>query len=231
MQSSLRRRGLVIAVLFSLCGCKPDSPVAILNPAPVNGIGYVVFNAPIVPASRDILIADVDKLLDAGAHEIQIGMNSPGGDVEAAQGIVDYMDRQHTQRGVTFKAYNLGLVASAATYVFLNAQNRYTAPQSAFLFHAAGVTATGPITAENLRDQASKLDAYERTMRATLNTRTRLSDEESLTYIHRTVILNPDDATRDGIVDGIAIFAVPSDAASWVIATPHTRPATAQTPP
>lgn len=230
MQWSLRRRGIVIGALLGLFGCQPTTPTAILNPMPIDGIGYVVFNAPIIPASRDVLIADIGKLIDAGAREIQIGMNSPGGDVDAAQGIVDYMARQHTQRGITFKAYNIGVVASAATYVFLNAQNRYTGPQSAFLFHAAGVTATGPITAENLRDQASKLDAYETTMRATLKTHTRLTDEESLTYIRRTVILNPDDATRDGIVDGIATFSVPKNAAGWVIAAPHTQPAVASSP-
>ena len=172
---------------------------------------------PINPSSRDLLISDIEKLRHAGAKEIHIGMNSPGGDIDAAQGIVDYMARTHDQDGVTFRAYNVGLVASAATYVFLNAQDRYTTAQGAFLFHAAGAVSNGAVNAQNLRDQADKLDAYERTVRATMRRRTRLTDSETLTYVRRTVVLNSDDARRDGVVDGIATFGFPKEARAWVI--------------
>ncbi len=227
-------RHMVLAVLCVLTSCQqPQGPrLALPDPAPVDGVGYLVFNAPITTASRDMFMADVDKLRNAGAKEIHVGMNSPGGDIEAAQAIVDYMARMHGQEDVTFKVYNLGIVASAATYVFLNAQSRYSVARGAFLFHAAFALQRGPVNAQNLHDQADKLDAYERAIRATLKARTRLTDAEAQTYVRRTVVLSSDDARRDGIVDAITAFAMPKGARSWVIAVKPTgtpapgRPAT-----
>ncbi len=220
---------LTAAVLLSGCQAAPVATVA--EPVPVNGVGFIVLNGPIAPVSRDAFVADVDKLADAGAREIDIGMNSPGGSIDAAQGIVDYMAQRHERSGTVFKVYNIGLVASAATYIFLNAQARYTVANAAFLFHAAGMVSSGPVNAENLRDSADKLDAYERTMRSTLKRRTRLTDAETLTYVRRTVVLNADDARRDGVVDGIAAFVMPTGGRAWVIQTkqvarPVARPAT-----
>ena len=212
-------RAAALGALLCLPGCQ-DAPVVarrLTEPVPVNGVGYVVFNAPINQGSRGLLMADIEKLRLAGASEIDLGMNSPGGEVGAAQGIVDDMSRLHAQYGTTFKAYNLGLVASAATYVFLNAQTRYAQPRSTFLFHAAGAVSTGAVSAENLRDEAAKIEAYESIVRRTLKARTRLNDAEATTYIRRTVLLNADDARRDGIVDDIATFLVPKGGESWVI--------------
>ena len=188
---------------------------------PVNGIGYILFDSTIQPSSRDLLIADIDKLRAAGAHEIDLGMSSPGGELDAAEDIVNYMNRQHDENGIVFKAYNVGLVASAATYIFLNAQNRYTKPSGFFVFHAAGVISTGLVTAPMLRDQADKLDAYERLMRATLKARTKLTDSEALTYVRRTVLLNSDDAQRDGVVDAVAPLVLPKATRIWVIRSKH----------
>ena len=217
----VRSLASIIGALCALAGCAQPVTQATAqpDPVPVDGVGYVIFNAPINASSRDLLLADIEKFRGKGATEIRIGMNSPGGEIDAAQGIVDYMNRMHERNGVTFKAYNLGLVASAATYVFLNAQERYSAPASAFLFHAAGAVSTGLVTAQNLRESADKLDVYERILRAVMARRTRLSDAETLTYVRRTVVLNADDARRDGIVDAIGIFSVPKGARGWVIAT------------
>jgi ATP-dependent protease ClpP protease subunit len=226
MRKSFGLPCLVGIALFGLAACQPAvAPLALQEPQPVNGIGYLVLNAPIVPASRDLFIRDVDKLRAAGAHEIHFGINSPGGDIDAAQAIVDYMAQQHAQNGLVFKAYNLGLVASAATYVFLNAQDRYSSAKGAFLFHAAGVTTTGAVNAQNLREAADKLDSYERIVRATMKAHTHLNDAETLTYVRRTVILNSDDARRDGVIDAIADFSVPKEARGYVIAVKPTTPA------
>lgn len=213
-------RCALAAALYLLTGCQQPSPpaqVAAPDPTPVDGVGYLVFNAPILSRSRDLFIADVDRFRAAGAKEIDIAMNSPGGDIDAAQAIVDYMTRLHERDGITFKAYNLGIVASAATFVFLNAQNRYSTPRGVFVFHAAGMMSNGLVSAERLRESADKIEAYERIVRATLRTRTRLTDSEAQTYLHRTVLLNSDDARRDGIVDGIAAFPTPKGARSWAI--------------
>ena len=224
-------RSLVLLCLATLAACQPAPPptAATQPPVPHLGVGYLVFSAPIVPRSRDLFIADLDKLVEAGATEIRLAINSPGGEIDAAQGMVDHMARL-TARGIRFTAYNVGVVASAASYVFLNAQTRYTAARGTFLFHAAGYVANGPADAQTLRESAAKLDAYERTVRTTLKARSRLTDGEAQTYVRRTVLLNAEDARRDGIVDGVAEFTVPKEARTWVIATRPSTPAPPKPP-
>ena len=229
---NIRTLLLTCALTATLAGCQQPTPgpnlAALKSPNTVNGVGYLVFATVITSQSRDLLITDIGKLIDAGAKEIQIGLNSPGGDIDAAQGIVDYMRREHAA-GIDFRMYDIGLVASAATYIFLNAQARYSTQRGAFLFHAASVTSNGPITAEGLRDAADKLDGYERTMVATLKAHTKLTESEALTYVRRTVILNSDDARRDGVIDGIANFTVPKEAVGFAI-RPIAKPPQAPTP-
>jgi ATP-dependent protease ClpP protease subunit len=225
---------VMVGLLIGLAGCQQPVVKAEPDPVPVDGVGYIVFNAVIVPSSRDLLIADMDKLVAGGAHEIHLAINSPGGQVDSAQSIIDAMTRLHDQRAVTFKAYNIGMVASAASFVFLAAQDRYTAPKSAFLFHAPTAVANGPVNAENMCEEADKLDAYERTMRKALTARTRLTDADAMTYVRRTVVLGPDDARHDGVVNGIALFVLPKGARAWVISSRPAAPSASRpvtTPP
>ena len=223
----IRVRPVLLAVTIGIGGCQTapaPAPAPVLEPTSYNGIGYIFINAPIAPQSRDLFIKNVDKLRAAGAKEIDVGINSPGGVIQSAEDIVDYMSRLHRDDGVVFKAYNVGVVASAATYVFLNAQNRYSSPRGAFLFHAAGLVSNGMITSERLRESADRLDAYERKISATLVSRTHLTESEAQTYVHRTVVLNADDARRDGVIDGIADLQLPKGVSAYVIASRPNRP-------
>ena len=144
------------------------------------------------------------------------------------------MARTHAEKGVTYDAYNIGLVASAASYVYLNAQHRYSNARGVFLFHAATLTANVPLPAERLREAAAKLESYERVVRATMKARTRLTDSETAIYVRRTVVLNADDAKRDGVVDAIEEFRAPPEISVGTIGVRVTptaaRPATPQPP-
>ena len=216
--------GLLSLVLVTAC---QPAPVAVrpTRYIPTDGVGYIVFNTTISGQSRDLLISDIGKLIDAGARTIRLGINSAGGEVIAAQGIVDYVNQVHATRGVQFESYDLGLVASAATYVYLSAQRRIARPNSGFLFHAAGLVSTGPVSAERLREEADKIESYERAVRSLLKARTRLSDAAIDIYLHRTVILTADDARRDGVVNEISNVLGPPGAEVVVIA-PVRRPGT-----
>lgn len=189
------------------------------------GVGYLVLNAPILPATRDLFISNIEKFRAAGANEIDLGLNSPGGDIDSAQAMVDYMARAHDQDHIRFKAVNVGLVGSAASYLFLNAQDRYTLPKSTFIFHAAGYVGALPATAETLRENADKLDAYERVVRAALKAHTTISDSQATVYVRRTVVLNADDARRDGVVDGVLPAYAPNGTPIVVISGKPRAPA------
>ena len=232
MKLGLLAGWLLVAVGISGCQTAPV-PVPLAEPVPFKGIGYVIINAPIAPASRDLFITSVDKLRQAGAREIDVGINSPGGLIQSAEEIVDYMAKAHRVDGVTFKAFNVGVVASAATFVFLNAQDRYSSARGTFLFHAAGAVSSGMVNSQMLRETADTLDAYERKIRGTLVSRTHLTEGEATTYVRRTVLLNADDAKRDGIIDGIAELALPSGVRGYMIssrAPPGTAVRTAPAP-
>lgn len=227
----MRLTGSCRALLASLClaACQqvpPAPPVAVgpASPTPVNGIGYLLFNTVITQKSGDNFISALDRFHDAGATEIDIAMNSSGGIIGPAEAMAGAMERLHAQ-GVTFKTYDVGIVASAATLVFLAAQERYSVARGAFVFHAAGLLSTGLVSAEILREQADRIEAYERILRATLKARTRLSDSEAQTYLHRTVVLSSDDARRDGIIDAIAPFSAPKDTWAWMIGPRPGKPA------
>jgi hypothetical protein len=77
---------------------------------------------------------------------------------------------------------------------------------------------------------------HERIFLGMLKARTRLTDGEALSFVHRTVILDPTEAKRDGIVDQIAEFSVPKgvvvanirSAPRPASGTPATTPASAQ---
>ena len=232
----MRLTGLCCVLLAFLCftGCQeaPRAPPVAAgprDPTPANGVGYLLFNTIITQRSSDNFVSALDRFHDAGATEIDIAMNSAGGVTEAAQAMAGAMERLHGQ-GVTFKAYDVGVVASAATFVFLTAQERYSAPHGAFLFHAAGLLSTGLVSAEMLREQADKIEAYERLLRGKLKARTRLSDSEVQTYLHRTVVLSSDDARRDGIVDAIATPTAPKGTWTWIIGARPGKPAAPKPP-
>lgn len=219
-----------VACLFALSACQ-QTPATGAQPvrfAPVDGVGYIIFNAPIASRSRDFLIADMEGLIAAGARTLRVALSSPGGEVEAARGIVAFMNDAHARRGIDFEFYDVGVVASAATYVFLSAQRRFAGGNTGFLFHAAGVVGTGPISAERLREAADRIDDYERLVRDVLKSRTHLPDAAIDVYLHRTVILTADDARRDGVIDAVKAFPAPSDAPVVVIGV---RPASGQSLP
>jgi ATP-dependent protease ClpP protease subunit len=198
-------------------------------------IAFMVFRTAITPQSRDFFIAGCDKMVARDVKEIRIGISSPGGNIRAAEGMMTYMDKMHAERGITFTTFDVGLVASAACYVFLAGQKRYSIPRGAFLFHEASLRANGAVTSQTVHEAAAELDQEERRFLDILKTRTRLTEGEALSFVRRTVILNADEARRDGITDGTADFIVPNEvtpsdirAAADTSPRPVTRPPAAQ---
>ena len=210
------RRGVLAGVAAALAGCQqpgpstaPEETMPRLGP---NRTGYIGFQAPIVNRSRDLFISGVNQILGQNAAEIYVLMNSPGGTVDAAQDMIAFVDRTRTERGVRFTMHNAGVVASAACYVFLAGQRRLTAPRGTFLFHQTALVADGPITSGTLHEASATVRQIERAFLAMLTSKTKLKEAEAASFLHRTVILNADEARRDGIVEAISGFALPPGA-------------------
>ena len=216
-----RRSLLATGMAVLAAGCQqPDASPAAQEMAPRLGpdrTGYIAIAAPIVNAVRDPFVAQVNKLLDLNAAEIYLLMTSPGGTVSAAQDMIAFMDRTRTDRGVRFTTHNVATVASAACYVFLAGQRRLSVPRGSFLFHELAVVANGPISSQNLQEASATAQRIERSFLAMLTAKTRLSEAEASSFVRRTVILNADEARRDGIIDAVADFALPRGATIYQI--------------
>ena len=212
------RRG-VLAAAAALAGCQqpgtlPVDAVPRLGP---NRTGYIAIQAPIVNEVRNAFIGNVNRLLALDAAEIYVLMISPGGVVTAAQDMIAFMDRTHASRGTTFTTHNAGVVASAACYVFLAGQRRLSVPRGQFLFHEAALVSNGAITSLALQDANTKMQQIERSFLTMLTSRTKLTEAEASSFVRRTVILNADEARRDGIIEGTAEFTLPPGATAFGI--------------
>ena len=230
-----RRSGLslqAIATCLTLAACQPPQvPLAQTTapePLPVDGVGYIVFATVINRGSSALLIQDIDKLQAQGAREIDLEINSPGGEINAAKSIVAEMDRLHAEDGVIFNAYNIRLVASAAALVFLDAQGRYAAPRSGFLFHAPYMIAAGTFSAETLRKNADQIDKDTQLFRDALLARTHLTKQQIDVYVSRMVVLSTDDAQHDGVIDAVRSPTAPKNARAWFIKTKPRPPVQGQ---
>lgn len=226
------RRTALLGSLATLAAC---APTAGLTPAPFRldgeNIGYMLFEAPIVPTTADYFQNDIDKMLALNAREIHIGISSPGGVISSGEQMIACMDRIHTESGVVFVTHNVGVVASAACYVFLAGQRRYSVPKGTFLFHEAGVQTNGVLTGQNLQEASVQLKLHEDSFLRLLKSRTRLTDGEALSFVRRTVILTTDEARRDGIIEATADFKVPPGTPAIIISikpAASTRPGAPQ---
>ncbi|HEY0204122.1 MAG TPA: ATP-dependent Clp protease proteolytic subunit [Acetobacteraceae bacterium] len=182
-----------------------------------NRTGYIAMQAPIINEVRNAFIAQVNRLLALDAAEIYLLMISPGGVVTAAQDMIAFMDRTHADRGITFTTHNAGVVASAACYVFLAGQRRLSVPRGQFLFHEAALVSNGAITSLALQDANTKMQQIEHAFLTMLTARTKLTEAEATSFIRRTVILNADEAQRDGITQATADFTLPQGATAFGI--------------
>ena len=216
-----------MAGALALAGCQAaGGPQVEVTPRlGPNRTGYIAIQAPIFNAVRDAFIGNVNKLLALGATEIQVLIASPGGVVTAAQDMIAFMDSVHASRGTTFTTHNAGVVASAACYVFLAGQRRLSVPRGQFLFHEASVVSSGSFTSTALEDANTKMQLIERSFLSMLTSRTRLTEAEASSFIHRTVILTADEARRDGITQATAEFALPPGATIFGIRAVPGKPA------
>lgn len=102
--------------------------------------------------SPNSLRRELQKLTEAGVKEVNVHIDSYGGDVSAGWAIYN---RLKDWPG-TVNSFADGFVASAAVYPFLAGRKRAASPVSAFFLHQAWVLAVG--NADELRKQADDLE-------------------------------------------------------------------------
>ncbi len=102
--------------------------------------------------SPNSLRRELQKLTEAGVKEVNVHIDSYGGDVSAGWAIYNLLKDWPG----TVNSFADGFVASAAVYPFLAGKKRAASPVSAFFLHQAWILAAG--NADQLRKQADDLE-------------------------------------------------------------------------
>lgn len=128
---------------------------------------------------------------------IELHIQSYGGEVLPAMGVVDYIE----QCGVPVHSYIDGYAASAATMISVACKRRYAYRNSIMLLHQISGGARGKMA--EMDDQFSNMKALMAAVVGLYTRRTFISAEELDELLRHDLWLNAEECLSHGIVDAI----------------------------
>ena len=138
----------------------------------------------------------VRRRLEALSGDVQVRINSPGGDVDAASAIRTML----LERNVTVVVE--GLAASAATMVMLTGDSRQIAETGRVMIHRASTGAMG--NAEEFRAVADMLEKTDKALsRLYGEYLTGADEEEALALMNAETWFSAEEAVEAGLATGI----------------------------
>jgi len=137
---------------------------------------------------------DLDALGDIDILNIYV--NSPGGDVFAAQAMVSMLKRHSAEKNV----YVDGLMASAATF-FTGVGKVFMPSNAMMMIHNPSALVWGNAT--DMRKMADDLDKIRESMLAIYRDKTGMTDEEIIPLLDAETWMTADDAMEYGFIDEI----------------------------
>lgn len=142
----------------------------------------------------------VEALAAAGAKDVALHVNSPGGDVFEARAMVSAV-RAHQAKGHRVTAYIDGLAASAATYLALSGDQVHIADGGMFMVHNSWTLAWGNKT--ELRSTAELLDKIDGTIGADYARKTGATVEQIAAWMDAETWFTGAEALAAGFVDSV----------------------------
>jgi ATP-dependent Clp protease protease subunit len=177
-----------------------------------NKIVYVSFSAEINVSTAEQLIVTMTNCLTQGFDEVHLLFSSGGGNVSAGINLYNLL------RGMPFQliTHNVANVDSIATAVFLAGDQRYTCPDSTFMFHGVrwGTGNTNPSEGE-LREYLLNVQADQRRIAAIIAERTRLGVAEVEAFFREAATKDAAYAAEMGLVDEVRPVQVPAGVPVW----------------
>lgn len=135
---------------------------------------------------------DLDALGDIDILNIYV--NSPGGDVFAAQTMVSMLERHKAEKNV----YVDGLMASAATF-FIGVGKVYMPSNTMMMIHSPSTIVWG--TANDMRKMADVLDKVRGSMLSIYSGKTGMTDEEIIAMLDAETWMTAEEAVEYGFAD------------------------------
>lgn len=171
----------------------------------------------------------VEALTAAGAKDVALHINSPGGDVFEARAMVSAV-RAHQAKGHSVTAYIDGLAASAATYLALSGDQVHMAEGGMFMVHNSWTLAWGNKT--ELRATANLLEKIDGTITADYARKTGATAEQISAWMEAETWFTAAEAKAAGFVDSVIEppNAPDAKAARWNLAAYPNAPQPTEKP-
>jgi ATP-dependent Clp protease protease subunit len=140
---------------------------------------------------------DLDSLGDIKTLNIYI--NSPGGDVFAADAMYNIVKRHGAYKNV----YIDGMAASAAHYFSMVGDTIYVYSNSMGMIHKPGLVLIGAYNSTEMRKYADTLDKVQESVIPIYTQRTKLNEQEIIELMDAETWLTADDEVTFGFADEI----------------------------
>jgi ATP-dependent protease ClpP protease subunit len=117
-----------------------------------------------------------DAIKENSPDELYFLIASNGGDVDS--GFVLYNYLTSLKGKLTITMHNTGTIDSIANVIFMSGQQRYAAPNAAFLFHGVAMNFTGPQSRTTIKESLSRIVGMENRIGSTISQNSKLTEEE-----------------------------------------------------
>lgn len=168
-----------------------------------DGTGYVKMFSGLSVSDVANLWNDLIIFESMGVVNVELYINSPGGDAFSGLALADQIERAQ-RKGIKITAFASGIIASAAVPVLAVCGKRYATPGTIFMVHEAALWKwPGRETASDIRSQNELMGLLrERYIRKLVNN-TNLTKEKWEELEKKTTWFSAEQAKEWGLVDSI----------------------------
>jgi len=153
----------------------------------------------------------VDAIAQHKPTEIYYFISSSGGDVDSGFTLFNFLTS--LQPGIKITMHNIGQIDSIANVIFIAGQQRYAAPNSAFLYHGIVMNFnTGGYGRTMLKENLSRLDSMESRMADTISKATKLTTAELESMFRQGESRDVNFALDKQVINEIKIPSIPQGA-------------------
>ena len=159
----------------------------------------------------DEFLADLEKI--AGCKDITIRMNSYGGDAGVSNTIHNRL-RELVRAGTKLNCIVDGVAMSGGSLIMCACDTVRVNPSSLIMIHNAWELLWGGYNANQMRDEAARMDAWDKMQMEIYTRKTGLSAEEVLALMSETTYMTGREAAEKGYADEVIEDAEPSNIAA-----------------
>ncbi len=156
-----------------------------------------------------------DAIQQHNPTEIYYFISSNGGDVDS--GFVLYNFLIALQGKIKITMHNTGTIDSIANVIFAGGQDKFAAPNAAFLYHGVSMNFTTPQNRTALKESLSRLEGMENRIAQTLSKHSNLTEIELTELFRQGEGKDVNFALDKEIIQEIKVPSVPAGAAHLVM--------------